>query len=99
MTTTPAALTSIAILAAALAGCARLTPSQDAGWQAFHACQQGTSSAALEDLLTSGRVNYRTQEGVEFSTMKACMERHGYACDMGVTLGSRPNTHCYPRAS
>jgi hypothetical protein len=82
-----------------LAGCAGLTAQQDAGWVAFHACQQGSASAALEDLLVGGRVNYRTQEGVEFSAMKACMERHGYSCDLGLAIGSRPHTHCYPKAS
>jgi hypothetical protein len=87
------------ILAVGLAGCAGLTTQQDAGWTAFHACQSGVSSAALEDLLVGGRVNYRTQEGVDFSAMKACMEARGYACDLGVTIGSRPHTYCYPRAS
>jgi hypothetical protein len=98
VTTALRALTCTALLLA-LAGCAGLNPDQDAGWHAFHDCQRTTSSAALEDLLQGGRVNYRTQEGVEFSTMKACMERHGYVCDLGVTIGSRPNTHCYPRTS
>jgi hypothetical protein len=92
-------LTVVLGLTMVLAGCAGLTPQQDAGWAAFHACQQGSASAALEDLLVSGRVNYRTQEGVEFSTMKACMERQGYSCDLGLAIGSRPHTHCYPKAS
>ena len=90
-------LTCVA-LAAAIAGCAGLTPKQEAGWTAFHFCQTGTSSAALEDLQQGGRVNYRTQEGIEFSTMKACMERQGYSCDLGVMIGSRPQTYCYPKA-
>ena len=87
------------VLMASLAGCAGLTPKQDAGWTAFHACQTGMSSAALEDLQQGGRINYRTQEGIEFSTMKACMERQGYSCDLGVMIGSRPQTYCYPKAS
>jgi hypothetical protein len=85
-------------LAASLAGCGGLTVKQEAGWDAFHGCQQGSSSAALEDLQLGGRVNYRTQEGLDFSLMKACMERRGYDCDIGVTGGARPNTHCYPKA-
>jgi hypothetical protein len=93
------ALTIALALAMALTGCARLTAQQEAGWTAFHACQEGSSSAALEDLLVSGRVNYRTQEGVDFSSMKACMERRGYDCDLGLAIGARPHTHCYPKAS
>jgi hypothetical protein len=92
-------LTIVAAMAVLVAGCAGLTPLQEAGWGAFHACQQGMASAALEDLSVGGRVNYRTQEGVDFSLMKACMERHGYSCDLGLAIGSRPHTHCYPRAS
>lgn len=92
-------LTCVMLVAAAVVGCGGLTAQQDAGWTAFHQCQQSTSSAALEDLLVSGRVNYRTAEGVDFSAMKACMEQRGYDCDLGVTIGSRPNTYCYPRAS
>jgi hypothetical protein len=92
-------LTCAVLLAAGLAGCGGLTARQDAGWTAFHQCQQSSSSAALEDLLVGGRVNYRTQEGVDFSIMKTCMEQRGYSCDLGATIGSRPNTHCYPRAS
>ena len=86
-------------LAASLAGCGGLTVQQAAGWDAFHACQQGPSSAALEDLQLGGRVNYRTQEGVDFSLMKACMERRGYACDLGMAIGTRPHTYCYPKTS
>jgi hypothetical protein len=86
------------LLAIGLAGCGGLTAAQDAGWAAFHACQSGASSAALEDLLRGGRVTYRTQEGVEFAAMKACMERRGYDCDLGLTIGTRPNTSCYPKA-
>jgi hypothetical protein len=86
-------------LAAILAGCGGLNVRQEAGWAAFHDCQQSSSSAALEELLPGGRVNYRTLEGLEFSSMKACMERRGYDCDLGVTIGARPNTHCYPRTS
>ena len=92
-------LTCVLALAVALAGCGGLTVKQEAGWDAFHDCQQSSSSAALEELLPGGRVNYRTLEGVEFSSMKACMERRGYDCDLGVTIGARPNTHCYPRTS
>jgi hypothetical protein len=95
----PRALTWTTMLGFALAGCAGLTSGQDAGWQAFHACQPTASSAALEDLQQGGRVNYRTQEGVDFSVMKACMERRGYDCDLGVAIGSRPHTYCYPKAS
>ena len=89
MTHTTRGLTCVVLVAA----------SQEAGWTAFHQCQQGVSSAALEDLQVGGRVNYRTQEGVEFSAMKACMQGRGYDCDLGVTIGSRPNTYCYPRPS
>ena len=99
MTETAKRLTCVVLLAAGLVGCGGLTAQQDAGWMAFHQCQQSTSSAALEDLLVTGRVNYRTQEGVDFSTMKTCMQQQGYDCDLGVTIGSRPNTYCYPRAS
>ncbi|SRR6266545_3942249 len=84
-------------LAASLAGCGGLTVKQEAGWAAFHDCQQSSSSAALEDLQLGGRVNYRTQEGVEFSSMKACMERRGYDCDLGMAIGARPHTYCYPK--
>jgi hypothetical protein len=87
------------LVVAALAGCGGLTTRQEAGWVAFHECQQGSASASLEDLLVGGRVNYRTQEGVEFSVMKACMERRGYDCDLGLAIGARPHTHCYPKAS
>ena len=87
------------VIAAGLAGCASLNPRQEAGWLAFHDCLPVAPSAAIEDLLQSGRVNYRTQEGSEFSAMKACMELRGYSCDLGVTIGSRPHTHCYPKAS
>jgi hypothetical protein len=90
----------VLLVAAALAGCAGLTGTQEQGWLAFHDCQRtAATSAALQDMLVSGRVNYRTQEGVDFSAMKACMESRGYACDLGVTIGSRPHTHCYPRTS
>jgi hypothetical protein len=92
-------LGSIILLAGVLGGCAGLTPNQDAGWVAFHACQPGAPSAAMDDILVTGRVNYRTQEGNEFSAMKACMEARGYRCDLGVTIGSRPQTYCYPGAS
>jgi hypothetical protein len=92
-------LTCGLVLAAGLAGCGGLTVKQEAGWDAFHGCQQGFASAALEDLQSGGRVNYRTQEGVDFSSMKACMEQRGYDCDLGMAIGSRPHTHCYPRPS
>jgi hypothetical protein len=86
-------------LAAIRAGCGGLNVREDAGGAAFHDCEKCSSSAALEELLPGGRVNYRTLEGLEFSSMKACMERRGYDCDLGVTIGARPNTHCYPRTS
>jgi hypothetical protein len=86
-------------LATVLTACAGLTPQQDAGWVAFHACQPAAPSAALEDLLTTGRVHYWTQEGREFGSMKACMEERGYQCDIGVTIGTRPHTYCHPRTS
>jgi hypothetical protein len=89
---------AVALAAVSLAGCAGLAPRQEQGWVAFHDCQHVAPSAALEDLLAD-RVNYRTQEGVEFSAMKACMERQGYVCDLGLSIGSRPNTHCYPKPS
>ena len=97
----PKRLTCLALLlAAGLAGCAGLNVTQEQGWTAFHDCQRTTAtSAALEDLQERGRVNYRTQEGVEFSSMKACMESRGYACDLGVAIGFRPYTYCYPRAT
>ncbi len=90
---------ALMLVAGALAGCAGLNVKQEQGWVAFHDCQRGAFSAALEDLLVSGRVNYRTQEGVEFSAMKTCMEARGYACDLGLAIGSRPHTHCYPKTS
>jgi hypothetical protein len=31
--------------------------------------------------------------------MKACMESRGYACDLGVAIGFRPYTYCYPKTS
>ena len=89
----------LGLVAGGLAGCAGLTAQQEQGWRAFHDCQPAASSAALEDLALSGRVNYRTQEGVDFSAMKACMEARGYACDLGLAIGARPHTHCYPRSS
>jgi hypothetical protein len=92
-------LAGAAGLATLLAACAGLTPQQDAGWVAFHACQPSARSATMEDLLTSGRVHYWTAEGVEFGSMKACMEQRGYDCDIGVTIGTRPHTYCYPRVS
>lgn len=91
---------ALMLAAGALAGCAGLNATQEQGWLAFHDCQRTNGSpAALEDLLVSGRVNYRTQEGSEFSRMKACMEARGYACDLGVAIGSRPHTYCYPKTS
>jgi len=27
------------------------------------------------------------------------MESRGYACDLGVAIGFRPYTYCYPRAT
>jgi hypothetical protein len=91
--------TRVAVLAVvSLAGCAGLSPGQEQGWTAFHDCQQVAPSAALEDLLVD-RVNYRTQEGVDFTAMKACMERRGFVCDLGLSIGFRPNTYCYARPS
>jgi hypothetical protein len=95
----PGRLAAAVALAILLAGCAGLNASQEAGWTAFRDCQPLAPSAAMEDLLRSGRVHYRTQEGVEFSAMKACMESRGYSCDLGVAIGSRPHTYCSPRAS
>jgi hypothetical protein len=92
-------LTCIGVFVAGLGGCAGLTPQQDAAWVAFHECQQGTGSAELQDLLVGGRVHYRTGDGREFGVMKACMEQRGYSCDLGVSIGSRPDTYCYPKAS
>ncbi|PYM20785.1 MAG: hypothetical protein DMD78_19890 [Candidatus Rokuibacteriota bacterium] len=91
-------LISTVVLTAAVAGCAGLTPEQDRGWTAFHACQSTAApSATMEDLLVTGRVHYWTQEGVDFSAMKACMQQGGYSCDVGVTIGMRPHTYCYPK--
>jgi hypothetical protein len=87
------------MLVAVLAGCAGLNVQQEAGWVAFHDCQPAAPSAAMEDLSQNGRVNYRTREGSEFSVMKACMEQRGYRCDLGLTIGARPHTHCYPGSS
>jgi hypothetical protein len=84
------------VLVAGLTGCAGLTVQQERAWRAFHECQPTASSAALEDLSQSGRINYRTQDGVDFGLMKACMEARGYACDLGLSIGARPHTHCYP---
>jgi hypothetical protein len=93
-------LACVLALAVALAGCAGLTAKQEAGWTAFHECQRSSPSAALEDLLEGGRVAYRTQEGGEFGSMKACMEQRGYDCDIGVTAGGRRlYTHCVPKTS
>lgn len=93
----PRQTTASLALLAALAGCATLTPQQDAGWAAFHACRSSAPSAVLEDLFVGGRVGYFTREGVDYGVMKTCMERQGYACDAGTEIGSLPVTHCYPR--
>ena len=99
MSRTRMRFTSVVVLAlVSLAGCGGLTPRQQQGWTAFHDCQQVAPSAALEDL-RADRVNYRTQDGIEFTHMKACMESRGYVCDLGLSIGSRPHTHCYPRPS
>jgi hypothetical protein len=99
MSRTRKRFTSVVSLAlVSLVGCAGLTVRQEQGWTAFHDCQQVAPSAALEDLVAD-RVNYRTQEGIEFTNMKACMESRGYLCDLGLSIGSRPNTHCYARPS
>ena len=91
---------ALALVTAVLGGCAGLTPQQEAGWTAFHACQAAWPTASLDDLHpTSGRVNYVTREGSEFGDMKACMEQRGYRCDLGVTVATRPQTHCYPGGS
>ena len=89
-------LLAAVVLAAGVAGCAGLTPQQDAGWAAFHACQASWPTASLDDLHPNGRVNYVTREGSEYGVMKACMEQRGYQCDLGVTVATRPQTHCYP---
>ena len=100
MSRLPTRLMCVVAIAAAVSGCAwRLTAPQDRGWTAFHECQPDSRSAAMEDLLVGGRVHYWTQEGVDFSTMKACMEARGYSCDLGLTIGTRPHTYCYPKAS
>ena len=82
-----------------VAGCAGLNVEQERGWIAFHACRPGASSAVLEELTQTGRVNYRTLDGVDFSLMRACMEARGYACDLGLAIGARPHTDCYPKPS
>ena len=86
----------LALLAVAVSGCAGLTPQQEAGWVAFHECQAAWPTASMDDLHPDGRVNYVTREGNEFGLMKACMEQRGYRCDLGVTVATRPQTHCYP---
>jgi hypothetical protein len=98
MSGVPGRVACVLLALAGLAGCAGLGPHQEAGWTAFRACQPAAPSAAMEDLLVGGRVHYRTQEGVEFSAMKACMEQRGYRCDLGLTIGSRPHTYCHPSA-
>jgi hypothetical protein len=90
---------ALVLVAGTLAGCAGLTAPQEQGWRSFHDCQAVAVSAALEDLTPGGRVNYRTQEGVDFTVMKACMEARGYACDLGLAIGARPHTYCYPKSS
>jgi hypothetical protein len=84
-----------------LAGCAGasgLNVAQGEGWAAFQDCRGTVApSAALGELRQSGVVTYETREGSEFSLMKSCMETRGYACDLGVGIGARPNTDCYPR--
>jgi hypothetical protein len=81
-------------------GCVGLNVKQEQGWVAFHDCQKTAPSATLEDLPPSGRVHYRSLEGIDFSSMKACMEGRDYACDLsGAMIGSRPETLCYPKAS
>jgi len=52
-----ARLTCARAAVAGLAGCAGLNPRPEAGWVAFHDCQPVAPSAAMEDLLVSGRVN------------------------------------------
>jgi hypothetical protein len=89
----------VLVLTLGVAGCAGLTTQQDAAWVAFHACQAAWPTATLEDLHPNGRVHYVTREASEFSLMRACMERHGYQCDLGPTIGSRPQTRCDPRPS
>ena len=82
-----------------VAGCAGLNVEQERGWIAFHACQPQASSAVLEEITQGGRVNYRTLDGVDFTLMRACMEARGYACDLGLAIGARPHTDCYPKTS
>jgi len=90
----------VVLVTAVVAGCAGLNVKQERGWAAFHDCQKSAPSATLEDLPPSGRVHYRSLEGLDFSSMKACMEQRDYACDLGgPMIGSRPETLCYPRMS
>jgi hypothetical protein len=90
----------VLLVIAGVAGCAGLNVKQEQGWDAFHDCQRAAPSATLEDLPPSGRVHYRSLEGIDFSSMKACMERRNYACDLGgPMIGSRPETLCYPKVS
>jgi hypothetical protein len=91
---------SVMALVTAGIGCVGLNVKQEQGWVAFHDCQKTAPSATLEDLPPSGRVHYRSLEGIDFSSMKACMEGRDYACDLsGAMIGSRPETLCYPKAS
>lgn len=91
-------LVGIAVVAIVGAGCAGLNVRQEEGWVAFHQCVISAPTASMEDLSPDGRVNYYTSEGSEFGVMKGCMEERGYRCDLGLTIGARPHTHCYPRA-
>jgi hypothetical protein len=94
------ATSTVVLVTAGVAGCAGLNVGQEQGWVAFRDCQKGAPSATLEDLSPSGRVHYQSLEGVDFSSMKACMERGNYACDLGgPMIGSRPHTLCYPKVS
>ena len=96
----PLMKTGLAILTLLLdlGGCGGLNPKQVQAWDAFHDCRNVAPTASLTELPEDGRVAYRTQEGSEFSNMKACVERRGYECDLG-SSGRSPYTYCYPKGS
>jgi hypothetical protein len=91
--------TCLLLLVAGLTACGGLTAQQDVSWTAFHECRASAPSAVLEDLSPGGRVNYRTQEGGEWGAMKSCMERRGFACDLGPSFSARLYTLCRPGTS
>jgi hypothetical protein len=92
-------VTCLVLLVAGLTACGGLTAQQDLSWTAFHECRASAPSAVLETLSQGGEVNYRTQEGGEFGAMKSCMERRGFACDLGPSYSARLYTACYPGTS